>query len=87
MTVFSGKRRSRTRLVSCDERKTETGMGRKASPGAQRRVALDVLEELGHEVEEAVEAGVEQGPAALAELRVRWVSRRRGRIGSSTRRS
>ena len=32
MTAFWERRRSSTRLVSCDDRKTEIGIGRKASP-------------------------------------------------------
>ena len=32
MTAFSGNRRSRTRLVSWEKRKTDAGMGRKAAP-------------------------------------------------------
>ena len=55
----------RTRLVSWDARKTETGMGRKATSGPQRRVALDVLEELGQEEEHAVHAGVDEPPGPV----------------------
>ncbi len=36
-------------------------MGRNARPAAQGAVSLDVLEELGQEVEEAVEARIQQG--------------------------
>ena len=35
MISFCGRRRTRTRLVNCDDRKTETGMGRKASPACR----------------------------------------------------
>ncbi len=35
ITVFWGSRRRSTRLVSCEDRNTEMGMGRKASPVAR----------------------------------------------------
>ena len=62
ITTFCGSLGTRTRLVSCEERNTEAGMGRKATPATQRREALDVLEELGEEEEHPVHAGVEQAP-------------------------
>ena len=62
ITTFCGSRRTRTRLVSWDDRNTERGHGQEGDAGDEWREPLDVLEELGEEEEHAVHPGVEQSP-------------------------
>ena len=61
MTAFSGRRRNKTRLVSCEARKTDDRHRYEGEAGTQWAVTLNVLKELRHEIEEAVEACIEQG--------------------------
>ena len=78
ITVFWGSRRSEHAAGELRRQEDRDGHGEEGEPRRQGGVALDVLEELGHEVEQPVEAGVQQARAALAELRVRWVRSRSG---------
>ena len=57
-------------------------MGRNASPAREGAVALDVLEELGQEVEEAVEAGIQQGACHVGRVarRVGQQAKRENRL-------
>ena len=65
--------------MSCDDEEDRDRHGEEGQPGPQGRVALDVLEELGQEVEEAVEAGVEQARGGVG--RAAWSRWARSRSG------